>query len=188
MSDYELSKDNVVEFIGDIFLRRGAESYIGEAVTMSEHMLQSAKLAEDEGADSELIAAALLHDIGHYTSEFGADAHEDGIDNHHEAAGAAILARFFPQVIVDCVRYHVAAKRYLCAVEPDYFDALSDASVLSLQLQGGPMSDDEVAEFESYTNLDAIIRVRRWDEQAKVPGLVTPDFESYKPILESSLR
>ena len=89
--------------------------------------------------------------------------------------------------MVDCVRYHVAAKRYLCAVEPGYFDELSDASVLTLNLQGGPMTDDEVAEFQSLENLDAVIKVRRLDAQAKVAGVKTPSFEHYQPLLEASI-
>ncbi len=184
---YDLNKDNVVDFNGDIFLRRGAESYLGEAVTMSEHMLQAAKLAEESGADEQLVAAALLHNIGHYTNEFPEDAQDQGIDNHHEAAGAAILARFFPKKVVDCVRYHVDAKRYLCAVEPGYFDTLSEASVTTLNLQGGPMSDAEVAKFESLEHLDDIVKVPRWDEQAKVPNVETPAFEYYQPMLEKAV-
>ena len=188
MSTYDLSKDNIVDFIGDIFLRRGAESYLGEDVTMSQHMLQAAQLAEQSGADTQLVAAALLHDIGHYTNEFPEDAQDQGIDNHHEAAGAAILARFFPKKIVDCVRYHVAAKRYLCAVEPDYFGKLSEASIVTLNLQGGPMNDEEVAAFQSLEHLDDIIAVRRWDEQAKVADVITPPFSHYQPLLESSIE
>ena len=139
-----LSADNIVAFIGDIFERRGADSYLGEQVTMSEHMLQGARLAEQAGADETLVAAALLHDIGHYTNEFPEDALEQGIDNLHDEAGAAVLAPFFPTVVTDCVRYHVAAKRYLCATDDAYFGRLSAASVHTLGLQGGPMNAQEV--------------------------------------------
>ena len=180
----ELSADNIVAFIADIFERRGAESYLGEDVTMSQHMLQGAKLAEDAGASDELIAAALLHDIGHYTNEFGPDAAAMGLDNHHDEAGAAVIAPFFPSVVTDCVRAHVAAKRYLCAVDAAYFGKLSQASIDTLKLQGGPMNEDEVAAFQQGENLDAIIQVRLWDDQGKDPAMETPPFGHYAPVLQ----
>lgn len=107
-----------------------------------------------------------------------------GQDNFHETAGAAVLAPFFPAEITDCVLHHVAAKRYLCAVDATYFDGLSAASVHTLGLQGGPMDDDEVAAFAQNPNLDAIIQVRRWDDLGKVKGVTTPDFDHYAPILQ----
>lgn len=180
----KLSPESIVDFIGDIFSRRGAESYLGEQVTMSQHMLQGAFRAEESGAKDELIAAALLHDIGHYTSEFPDDALEKGVNNYHDTAGATVLAPFFPKVVVDCVRHHVAAKRYLCATDPGYFDRLSEASVHSLGLQGGPMSEDEVTAFRKNPNLDDILQVRFWDEDGKDPDLETPPFEHYAPILQ----
>ena len=179
-----LDKENIVAFLADIFERRGADSYLGEPVTMSQHMLQGAKLAEGAGADDALVAASLLHDIGHYTNEFPDDALEQGIDNHHDEAGAAVLAPFFPRRVTDCVRYHVAAKRYLCATEPDYFAKLSPASVHTLGLQGGPMSEEEVVELAQNPNLDAILQVRRWDEAGKDPDMQTPPFAHYAPLLQ----
>ncbi len=178
-----VSHSNIVEFIGDIFHRRGAESYLGEQVTMSEHMLQAARLAELEDGRSAMIAAALLHDIGHYTNEFPEDALAQGINNHHDVAGAEVLNPFFPQQICDCVRYHVDAKRYLCRVDRDYFSRLSPASVHTLELQGGPMNDDEVTAFESLQHCLEIVQVRKWDERAKVAKLHTPDFEYYAQTL-----
>ena len=179
-----LTPDTIVDFIADIFTRRGAESYLGEDVTMSEHMLQGALLAEQAGASDTMVAGALLHDIGHYTNEFGDDYIEQGIDNLHEEAGAQVLAPFFPTAVTDCIRYHVAAKRYLCATDPEYFAKLSDASVKTLELQGGPMSANEVAAFAQNPNLAAILQVRIWDDQGKVPGLPTPDFDHYAPLLQ----
>ena len=143
-----LTQANIVDFLADIFERRGGEEYLGEPVTMAEHMLQGATFAEEAGHREEIIVAALLHDIGHFTSEFGTFSMQDTKDRHHEEAGAEVLEAFFPTLITDCVRYHVAAKRYLCATRPEYFARLSEASVHSLNLQGGPMSDAEVAEFE----------------------------------------
>jgi len=180
----KLDADSIVDFIADIFARRGADSYLGEAVTMSEHMLQGACLAEQAGADDALVAAALLHDIGHYTSEFPPDAQDQGIDNRHDVAGAAVLAPYFPKRVTDCVRYHVPAKRYLCATDPGYFARLSEASVLTLKLQGGPMSAAEVEAFARLANLDDILRVRIWDDAAKVAGRVTPSFAHYAPLLQ----
>ena len=188
MSAAELSRDNVVAFIADIFKRRGAESYLGEAVSMSEHMLQGAVLAEQEGASDELVAAALLHDIGHYTSEFGTLSLGDERDNYHEEAGAKVLEHFFPPVIVECVRLHVAAKRYLCATDTSYYGKLSDASKHTLSLQGGPMSKQEAAEFERNRFYKEAVRVRLWDDGGKQPGMKTPGFDHYMPLLERVVR
>ena len=183
----KLDKSNIVAFIEDIFERRGAESYLGEQVTMSQHMLQGAQLAEQAGANDELIAAALLHDIGHYTNEFPDDALAQGIDNNHEDAGAAVLEPFFPKLIADCCRYHVAAKRYLCATDADYFAKLSEASVHTLNPQGGPMDAEEVAEFEKNPHIEEIVQVRIWDDQGKDPTVTTPPFQYYAPMLERAV-
>ncbi len=180
----QLGPKTIVSFLGDIFDRRGAESYLGEDVTMSQHMLQGAQLAEQASAGDAIIAAALLHDIGHYTNEFPDDALEKGIDNHHDEAGAAVLEPFFPTIVTDCVRYHVAAKRYLCSTDGEYFSKLSDASVHTLNLQGGPMNATEVAEFAKNPNLDNILRVRIWDDLGKDPAVATPNFWHYAPILQ----
>ncbi|TIW20572.1 MAG: HD domain-containing protein [Mesorhizobium sp.] len=183
MSPQELNTGNIVEFIADIFERRGAESYLGEPVTMSEHMLQGAWLAEQDGAPEELVAAALLHDIGHYTSEFGTYSPDDVEDKHHDEAGGELLAPFFPPVIVECVRLHVSAKRYLCATDPTYFSKLSPASVHTLSLQGGPVSADEVAEFRRNPFHEEAVRVRIWDEGGKVANMKTRAFRDYVPLL-----
>jgi len=179
-----LTPDTVVPFIADIFARRGAEEYLGEPVTISEHMLQCAELAERSGASDALVAAALLHDIGHFTNEFPDDAAEQGIDAVHEEAGAKILRDYFPPLITDCVRYHVAAKRYLCATDPAYFGKLSGASVHSLNLQGGPMSALEVQDFARNPHLKDILRVRIWDDTGKDPDHAAPPFAHYQPLLE----
>jgi [1-hydroxy-2-(trimethylamino)ethyl]phosphonate dioxygenase len=184
MTRPNLDRSTIVDFIADIFERRGAESYLGEAVTMSEHMLQGAMLAEREGASDELVAAALLHDIGHYTSEFGAMSLGDERDNYHEEAGAHVLEPFFPPVITECVRLHVPAKRYLCATDKGYYERLSEASKHTLTLQGGPMNADEVAAFESNPFYQEAVRVRIWDDEGKKPDVATPPFHYYVPLLE----
>lgn len=179
-----LHAGNIVAFIGDIFERCGDEEYLGEPVTMEQHMLQGATLAEQSGMPEDIIVGALLHDIGHFTSEFGTFSMADTEDRFHEEAGAQVLAQFFPSVIIDCVRYHVAAKRYLCATRPDYFERLSHASIHSLNLQGGPMSADEVAAFEQNPNLDKIVQVRYFDEAGKDPDMETPDFWHFAPMVQ----
>ncbi|MEQ5839608.1 HD domain-containing protein [Paraburkholderia acidicola] len=179
-----LDADNIVAFIGDIFARRGGEEYLGEGVTMAEHMLQAAHLVEQNGESDTVIVAALLHDIGHFTSEFGAFSMSDTQDNYHDAAGAVVVEQFFPRVVTDCVRLHVAAKRYLCAVDPGYFAKLSPASVHSLRLQGGPMTDEQVARFSQNPNLEDVIKVRLADDAGKVTGASTPDFAYYAPLVQ----
>lgn len=187
----ELTPSTIIPFLDGIFTRRGADEYLGEPVTIGEHMLQAAHFAQRDGHEEQVIVAALLHDIGHFTGEFigmplasGTMFLEDQTDRQHENAGAAVLEQFFPDLVVDCCRYHVAAKRYLCAREPGYFDRLSEASVHSLNLQGGPMDDKEAVAFEAHPNFDAIIAVRRYDEAGKEVGMVVPPFSSYLPMLE----
>lgn len=177
-------RSTIVTFIADIFERRGADSYLGEPVTMSQHMLQAAVLAERDNAPEELVAAALLHDIGHYTSEFGPMSLGDTADNFHDEAGAKVLAPFFPAVVAGCVRLHVAAKRYLVATDPSYSGKLSEASQHTLKLQGGPMRAEEVAAFRRNPHHEAAVRVRRWDEGAKDPAMETPPFRHYVPLLQ----
>lgn len=179
-----LNPDNIVAFIGDVFTRRGDEEYLGEAVTMAQHMLQGATIAEANNKSDEVIAGVLLHDIGHFISEFGTFSMADTEDRHHEVSGAEILAPFFPAVITECVRHHVAAKRYLCATKPTYFGKLSPASVHSLNLQGGPMNDEEVAEFANNPYLDEIIQVRYLDEAGKEADMQTRDYDHFMPMLQ----
>ena len=182
------TNSDVIDRLVDIFLRRGSDSYLGEDVTMSEHMLQAAALAESEGADESLIAAALLHDVGHFADEFSAYDPSDIFDKRHDIVGARLLEPYFDRRTVDAVCLHVAAKRYLCAANPEYLSLLSTASAHSLELQGGPMSPNEVVEFEGHNGFSDAIRVRVWDDHAKVSGAVTPSFEEYLPLLRRVLR
>lgn len=179
-----LSPDTIVEFLGDIFERRGGEEYLGEPVTMAEHMLQGAHFAEQAGEPEIIIVSALLHDIGHFTSEFGTFSMDDTKDKYHEEAGAEVLEHFFPTLVTDCVRYHVAAKRYLCTAKPEYFKRLSEASVHSLNLQGGPMNTEEVAEFEKNPNVKEIVKVRYYDDAGKRDDLETKPFSHYAPMVQ----
>lgn len=147
-------------------------------------MLQGACLAEAEHASDELVAAALLHDVGHSTSEFGSYSPDDTEDKYHDIAGAAVLAPFFPPVAAACVRLHVAAKRYLCATDTTYRSKLSAASLHTLSLQGGPMKPEDVAEFRRDPFHREAVRVRIWDEGGKLPGMKTPLFRDHAPLLQ----
>ena len=179
---------NLIDEIFLVFREYGAEEYLGEHVSMTEHMLQSAYAAEQDGAPVQLIAAALLHDYGHFIHEFPADAADHGIDTQHEEVAHAFLSEHFGPEIAEPIRMHVAAKRYLCATDPSYLNELSPASVHSLNLQGGPYSPEEVAEFELSPYAQAAVRLRRYDDIGKVEGLETPDLEHYRPVLAAAMR
>ncbi|HKB02102.1 MAG TPA: HD domain-containing protein [Gemmataceae bacterium] len=178
---------SVIDRLFALFAEKGTGAYFGEAVTETEHALQCAHLAEQSRADDALVAAALLHDVGHLLHGLPENIAERGLDGRHEASGAAWLARYFGPAVVDPVRLHVAAKRYLCAVEPGYHASLSAASQLSLRLQGGPFAPAEVAAFEREPWFRSAVAVRRWDDAAKVPGLAVAGLEHYRPRLAALL-
>jgi gamma-butyrobetaine dioxygenase len=183
MTNRDMTKQDIVDLLGRLFSEQGESEYLGEPVTQAEHMLQAAACAEAAGAPDALVAAALLHDVGHFTGEISGHALMSGTDNRHSHAGADWLAAWFPEAVTEPVRLHVAAKRYLCAVEPGYFDLLSEASVYTLSVQGGPMSAEEVAEFERGGYAEQAVAVRRWDEAAKDPDSDVPGFDYYRPLL-----
>lgn len=165
----------VVAEIESLFARHGGESY-GEGVTMLEHALQTAALAQAEGADDSLVIAALLHDIGHFLQ-----ATDDSYGYHkHDRSGGEWLAQRFGPAVSEPVRLHVAAKRYLCATETDYFGKLSAASVHSLGKQGGPMSATEAAAFAASRHSEAAVRLRRWDDGGKLDGVAVPELPHYR--------
>jgi [1-hydroxy-2-(trimethylamino)ethyl]phosphonate dioxygenase len=178
----------LVDEIFRVFRRYGSEQYLGERVSLTEHMLQSAHAAEEDGAQPQLVAAALLHDYGHFIHELPADAAQRGIDTQHEEVAHAFLSQHFGPEIAEPIRMHVAAKRYLCATDPSYLGELSPASVHSLHLQGGPYSPEEVAEFELSPYAPDAVRLRRYDDIGKVEGLETPGLEHYRPVLEAAMR
>ena len=179
---------NPVDTIATLFAEQGANDYLGEAVTQSAHMLQAAALAEAAGAPPALVAAALLHDVGHFTGPVSGDELMSGTDNRHSHVGADWLGTWFPESVTEPVRLHVAAKRYLCATEPGYFEKLSEASVYTLQVQGGPMSAEEAERFAAGEYAVPAVALRRWDEEAKDPDAVVPGFEYYRPMLEELVR
>jgi phosphonate degradation associated HDIG domain protein len=169
-----------------LFNARGAEAYYGESVTTLEHMLQAAHFARGEGAPEHLIVAALLHDIGHLLENVPDDIADWRVDARHEELGGRWLATRFGPEVSDPVRLHVPAKRYLCATDPSYFAKLSSASVMTLKLQGGPMSAAEVAAFEREPHGRNAVRLRHWDDQGKVAGLPTPGLEEYRALIDAT--
>ncbi len=183
-----MTADDILDRIERLFAERGADEYHGEDVSQLEHALQSAMAGEAEGARSELIVAALLHDIGHLLQSHGENAAERGIDDRHEALGQRFLEKHFVPAVTEPVRLHVAAKRYLCAVESEYRNCLSASSQLSLDLQGGPMNSAEVAEFEQEQFYESACQLRRWDDIAKIRGLATPPFTHYKDAIRAAQR
>jgi phosphonate degradation associated HDIG domain protein len=170
----------VIDTIFDLFTDRGGEAYYGESVTQTEHALQAAHAAEEEKASDALIVAALLHDVGHLLHGGPEDLADQGIDDRHEVVGRAWLARHFRPEVTEPVRLHVPAKRYLCRVDPEYQAKLSPASVVSLQLQGGAMSPEEARDFEANPFAADAVRLRRWDDLAKVVGMDVPGLEHYR--------
>ncbi|MBA2113049.1 phosphonate degradation HD-domain oxygenase [Bremerella alba] len=173
----------VVAAIVQLFRDRGDSDYGHEAVTQLEHALQAATLALENNATSELIAAALLHDIGHLLHDLPEDAPDQGIDDHHERVGYHFLKSHFGPATYQPVRMHVDAKRYLCAARRGYHETLSEPSQVSLRIQGGPMNEAEVAQFESNPHYQAAIDLRIWDDTAKDPKMKTPPLESFEPHL-----
>jgi len=196
-----------IDEIMSLFESKGRESYLGEPVSQAEHALQAAGLAQEAGARAPLVAAALLHDIGHLiqaaanqeTSSEGRLRSLDKpstfnfqpstfVDRRHEEAGAAWLARWFGPEITGPIRLHVPAKRYLCRTDSSYTSGLSGASLRSLEIQGGPMTVAEVEAFERNPYYASAVQLRRWDDQAKVPGATVASVESYREILRSCLN
>jgi phosphonate degradation associated HDIG domain protein len=172
--------------IGDIerlFRDHGHIAYSGEGVSQLEHALQTAQRAEESGAGDDLITAALLHDLGHLLNLQGATPTERGIDDRHQYFAIPFLRPVFPAAVVEAIRLHVDAKRALCALEPGYYEALSEDSKRSLTLQGGIFSSQETDAFLAKPFADNAMRVRRWDDAAKVAGEQTPPIGHYLEIV-----
>jgi phosphonate degradation associated HDIG domain protein len=176
-----------VDEILELFRKKGHAAYFGEAVSQTAHALQTAHLAKAAGASGPLIVAALLHDVGHLLHGLSENFDQAGVDARHEDGGAHWLAKRFGPSVVDPVRLHVAAKRFLCATEPGYLGQLSPASLRSLTLQGGPMNPDEIRALQAEPFHREAVALRRWDDQAKVPGLEVPGLDYYRPLLEAAL-
>jgi phosphonate degradation associated HDIG domain protein len=162
-----------------LFARRGAEQYSGEPVTQLEHALQCATLAEAEGADDELVTAALLHDIGHLAQDLGESPTLRGVDDRHQHAALPHLKGLFSARVLGTIGLHVDAKRYLCATRPGYHEALSEDSKRSLLLQGGVFDDAQAAAFLAHAGAADAVRVRVWDDLAKSPSMATPSLAHF---------
>jgi [1-hydroxy-2-(trimethylamino)ethyl]phosphonate dioxygenase len=178
----------VFERIAALFAERGEGQYGSERVTQRAHALQCAALAAREGAADALIVAALLHDVGHLVHDLGTDARTRGVDDKHETRAAEWLAGAFGEEVVAPVRLHVAAKRWLCAVDPAYYAILSPASRRSLELQGGPFTAAQAEAFASAQHAEDAAQLRRWDDAAKDPVAVPPPLETYRPLVERLAR
>jgi len=195
-----------LQAIAELFAGPGARDYLGEPVTIGRHMRQAGALAEAAGAEGSLVAAALLHDIGHLRQPAGGSGgsspqampsrgglggsspQASTADSRHGDAGADWLSQWFGEAVTEPVRLHVAAKRYLCATEPGYFGRLSEESVRTLALQGGPMTAGEAAAFEALPFARDAVAVRRWDDQAKDPAVTPPEFAHFEPLLRTLIR
>jgi phosphonate degradation associated HDIG domain protein len=173
--------DEVMRLMRD----QGGAAYFGEPVSQLEHALQAAWLATQANSAPALVAAALLHDIGHLLHAIGENVADEGVDTRHEEAGYDwLLSRFGPEV-AEPVRLHVAAKRYLCGVDPEYLATLSPASLTSLALQGGPFTEAQVREFELLGWHRDAIHLRLWDDAAKQTGIDVPMLEEYRALLDA---
>jgi len=180
--------DRLVDQLIELLRTKGVRQYGGGRVSQCEHALQTAARAEQQEAPPALVAAALLHDIGHLLQEEGEQPALRGIDDRHEEIGARHLLPAFGPAVAEPVRLHVPAKRYLCATDPGYFGRLSPGSVRSLALQGGSFTPAQTAEFQALPYAADAVRIRRWDEAAKVPGRATPTLEQYRAMLLAALR
>ena len=177
----------MINDIISIYAKWGTHTY-DEQLSQMDHAIQCAELARQSGASDDLIIASLLHDIGHLLELESKSGNVNiDIDDRHEATGTRYLARSFGSGVTAPIALHVDAKRYLCAVEPTYFDTLSEGSVRSLELQGGPMTDEEARRFEGLPGFEDAVSLRRWDEQGKILDLEVAPFSSYVPMMQSML-
>jgi gamma-butyrobetaine dioxygenase len=165
----------------------GRTAYLGEALSTTDHMLQTAQAAERGGAGPALVAAALLHDVAYLLRRLADDVADPDLDARHAEIGFAFLSCRFVPAVAEPVRLHVAAKRYLCAMDPGYRAALSAASIRTLAMQGGLFGPAEVRAFEAMPHARDAVRLRHWDDQGKVAGAPTPHLEHFRPILEAHL-
>jgi phosphonate degradation associated HDIG domain protein len=165
--------------IEQLFAERGGEQYSGEPVTQREHALQTAQQAEAEDAGDALVTAALLHDLGHLLHDFGDTPSLRGVDDVHQYRALPFLRGLFADDVLNTIKFHVDAKRYLCATRPEYHAALSDDSKRSLILQGGVFSTSEAEKFIAQAGAEEAVRLRIWDDRAKVDGLVTPPLSHF---------
>jgi phosphonate degradation associated HDIG domain protein len=171
-----------------LFEAKGHAQYDGEPVTQLEHALQSAHLAEQAGASSALITASLLHDLGHLLHDMEGTPTRQGLDDLHQYRSRAFLKHLFGPATLDPIRLHVDAKRYLCAREQGYLEALSPDSQRSLVLQGGVFDDAQARHFEALPHALDAVRLRRWDDSAKCAGAKTPSLAHYALHMQAAME
>ena len=177
-----------IDQIMKLFESRGAHMYGREPVNQMEHALQCAYQAETAGAEPALVSACLLHDLGHLLAlRHDGELAEPGsdVDDVHQFFALPFLRGVFPDSVLEPIRLHVDAKRYLCRAESAYWDTLTNASKHSLELQGGMHSPAEAEEFIRLPHAYEAVLLRRWDDQSKVPGLSTPDIHHFRRALEA---
>ena len=188
--------EKFMAFLVDLFHRGESLSYGRGQVSMCAHMLQTADLAASANASPSQIIASLLHDVGHFGTDFPIDFVDERHtvmqaainDHHHEEAGAVMLATYFEPEVSEPVRLHVPAKRYLCAVEPGYLEGLGATTLHTLNLQGGPMSEAEAKSFATLPYATDAAQLRRWDDQAMVAGRIVPGFSHFLPLIQSLMH
>jgi [1-hydroxy-2-(trimethylamino)ethyl]phosphonate dioxygenase len=179
---------NPVDEILDHFAMHGTSHFDEKDVTQLGHALQCAHQAEQAGASPAMITACLLHDVGHLINADARAAIDRGEDAEHEVRAITYLGQWFGDDVLQPIRWHVDAKRYLTATDPAYFSTLSQGSVRSLEVQGGPFSETEVADFEALPHHADAVRLRRWDEGAKSPSARTPPLEHFRHYVEAALK
>lgn len=180
----------IAEEIISMYKNHGGEEYAGEKVSQLEHMAQAASLAAQQGYDNEVVLAAFLHDIGHICVSVQGDQAMDGygVKDHEEIGADYLKEKGFSKKVVRLVESHVEAKRYLTYKYPEYYDQLSAASKKTLEYQGGKMVKEEAEAFEQYPLFDLIIKMRRWDEEAKIENMPVPDLEHYRAMMITHLQ
>lgn len=179
---------DIISHIFKLYSLRGGTAYFGEPLTQLEHAIQTALAAKRNESNSVIITAALLHDIGHFLHPHSENCADKQIDSQHELAGEKFLKVYFVPEVAELVKHHVNAKRYLTAVDKTYYANLSSASLHSLQLQGGPMQKHEAAAFKKHPLFEKILKLRYWDEGAKIPNKPLPPIEDFSAALKESLH
>lgn len=181
-----MNADQVIREILKAYDACGHLDY-GENISMQEHMLQAAHLAQSKGENDIVVVATLLHDYGHLICNMPNNTFADGLDNFHEQLGANSLEGWFSEDIIGAISLHVDAKRYLCSASPDYRHKLSQASITTLEVQGGPMNEQEMVRFRELKGHQMALKVRIYDDQGKDPQMERPGLAHYIPMLRKCM-
>jgi phosphonate degradation associated HDIG domain protein len=184
MFTWRVSKQSIFDEVRSLFETAKAQEYLGEDITLIEHMVQCGDLAKSDRAPDWLVVAALLHDVGHILIPDAQEAQDAGSDRHHDEVGASWLTQRFPNNVVQAVKLHVDAKKYLVATNPEYFDKLSAASKATLLIQGGAFSPRECEDFLRQDFADEAVQLRLWDDTAKVRGISDASLDRFRDAIE----